>query len=224
MISRTLITTLSSLTLALAAASGAAGQAYGEAPAPAPEPAYEPMPEPEPVKEIEFSLDRAPGIVASGCVPYASGKVKVASQGPVEVMDVYLSGLPKNTEFDLFVIQVPNFPFGLSWYQGDMETDEYGNAYAQFIGRFNIETFIVAPNVAPAPQVHAEPIADAKENPATAPVHTFHLGLWFDSPVDAAYAGCPDIVTPFNGEHNAGTQVLNTASFPNEAGPLSQLQ
>lgn len=30
-------------------------------------------------------------------------------------------GLPKNTDFDTFVIQAPNFPFGVSWYQGDLQ-------------------------------------------------------------------------------------------------------
>ncbi|HKU44730.1 MAG TPA: hypothetical protein VJR89_41505 [Polyangiales bacterium] len=212
---RNLIRTLASALFALATHGVAAAQYYPD-PAPAPAPA-------EPT-EITFALDRSPGIVQAGCVPYASGKVTVTSQGPVEVMDVWLSGLPSETEFDFFVIQLPNFPFGMSWYQGDMKTDAYGNAHGQFIGRFNIETFIVAPGVGPAPVVHYDPIADAAENPQTAPVHTFHLGLWFNSPADASKAGCPDAVTPFNGEHNAGVQVLNTASFPNEAGPLSQLK
>jgi hypothetical protein len=31
-------------------------------------------------------------------------------------------------------------------------------------------------------------------------------------------------VTPFNGEHDAGIQVLNTANFPEEAGPLRNLK
>jgi hypothetical protein len=55
-------------------------------------------------------------------------------------------------------------------------------------------------------------------------VHTFHLGLWFNSPEDAAQAGCSDTVTPFNGEHNAGVQVLNTSNFAKEDGPLGRLQ
>lgn len=217
---RSLIASLHSLALVLAAASGAAAQ-YGE-PAPAP---ADPAPAPAPAANdsIEFNMQRSPGIVNAGCLPYANAYVKVVSQGPVEVMDVYVEGLPAKTEFDFFVIQVPNAPFGLAWYQGDIETDEYGNGHGQFIGRFNIETFIVATGVAPAPLVHSEPIADAIENPATAPIHTFHLGLWFNSPEDAKNAGCPDGLTPFNGEHNAGVQVLNTAQFANEAGPLSQL-
>jgi hypothetical protein len=174
---------------------------------------------------IEFHLDRSPGIVQTeGCLPYAAGKVRVTARGPVEVMDVELEGLPPNIELDAFVIQVPNFPFGMSWYQGDIETDGYGKAKAQFIGRFNVETFVIAPGVAPAPVVHHEPTQDAAENPVTAPIHTFHIGIWFNSPDDARAAGCPAAVTPFNGEHNAGVQVFNTASFPDHAGPLSQLK
>jgi len=30
-------------------------------------------------------------------------------------------------------------------------------------------------------------------------------------------------VTPFNGEHNAGIQVLNTSNFPDDFGPLRQV-
>jgi hypothetical protein len=67
------------------------------------------------------------------------------------------------------------------------------------------------------------PFPDAAENPATNPVHTFHLGLWFNSPDDAAAAGCPDDVTPFNGDHTAGIQALSTRNFPDDQGPLRQL-
>ena len=65
---------------------------------------------------------------------------------------------------------------------------------------------------------------DATLNPATGPIHTYHLGLWFNSPQDAAKAGCPGGVTPFNGEHNAGIQVLNTSNFPNLQGPLLKVK
>jgi hypothetical protein len=55
----------------------------------------------------------------------------------------------------------------------------------------------------------------------------YHLGLWFNSPADAFAAGCqasPTATTPFNGEHNAGTQVLSTRNFPNDHGPLRDVQ
>ena len=52
----------------------------------------------------------------------------------------------------------------------------------------------------------------------------YHLGIWFDSPFAALSAGCPATVTPFNGEHNAGVQVLNTSNYANDQGPLRQIQ
>ena len=174
--------------------------------------------------EIDFQMVRSAAATNAGCLPDASADVQVRSLGPVEKMRVRVKGLPPNTEFDFFVIQVPNAPFGLSWYQGDIETNRHGNGTGTFIGRFNIETFIVAPGSAAAPVVHDQPpFPDASRNPATAPVHTFHLGLWFNSPADAAAAGCPSTVTPFNGDHTAGIQVLSTRNFPDDQGPLRQL-
>src|SRR5262249_43484616 len=54
------------------------------------------------------------------CLLHARAQVRVTSIGPVEEMDVDVSGLPPNTDFDFFVIQVPKGPFGLAWYQGDI--------------------------------------------------------------------------------------------------------
>jgi hypothetical protein len=175
-------------------------------------------------KALRFDMVRSAGVVNAGCLPNGSAKVRIKSKGSVEIMDVIVKGLPPNTNFDFFVIQAPNPPFGLSWYQGDIKTNDQGFGYQRFIGRFNEETFIVAPGSTSAPVVHnSPPFPDATTNPPTAPVHTFHLGLWFNSPEDASKAGCPNAVTPFNGEHNAGIQVLNTSNFPGE-GPLFQVK
>jgi hypothetical protein len=170
---------------------------------------------------IRFLMKRSATAVATGCLPDATATVSVKSLGEVEIMSVEAKGLPPNTGFDLFVIQLPNAPFGLSWYQGDMESDPFGRAQGTFIGRFNEETFIVAPGVGGAPKLHN---TDATANPATAPIHTFHIGLWFNSPTDAANAGCGGAVTPFNGEHHAGVQVLSTNQFPANQGPLIRLK
>jgi hypothetical protein len=173
---------------------------------------------------IDFRMVRSATAELAGCLPDARAHVSVTSSGPVETMRVHVSGLPASTEFDFFIIQVPNAPFGLSWYQGDIDTNSLGVGDGKFVGRFSIETFIVAPGVAPAPVVHPQPpFPDANSNPATAPVHTYHLGLWFNSPLDAAAAGCPDTTTPFNGAHNAGVQALSTRNFPIRHGPLRQL-
>lgn len=172
------------------------------------------------VRPLEFPMVRAAKVVASRCLPNATARVAIQRGGPVEVMDVNVAGLPSNTEFDFFVIQKPGAPFGMAWYQGDIETDQNGEGHARFIGRFNEETFIVAQGAVPAPLVHNNAFPDASPNPVTNPIHTFHLGLWFNSSLDASKAGCPADVTPFNGEHNAGIQVFNTSNFPDLQGPL----
>ena len=175
---------------------------------------------------IDFSMVRSTGAGAANCIPNAHAAVRVTSLGPVEVMTVDIGGLPPKIELDLFVIQIPNAPFGLAWYQVDIETDANGEGHQLFVGRFNIETFIVAqpPGGQPAPVVFNQPpFPDASANPATEPIHTYHLGLWFGSPQAAQAAGCPNTVTRFNGEHKAGIQALSTRNFPTLQGPLRQL-
>jgi hypothetical protein len=171
----------------------------------------------------EFKFDL---VSSAAFLPKAHGRVKIESVGSVEIMSVTVWGLPPNTDFDFFVTQVPKAPFGLSWYQGDIETNRFGVGFERFVGRFNEETFIVAPGPAPAPTPHtAPPFPDASSNLPTPPVHTYHLGLWFNSPKDAEKAGGkPNVVTPFNGEHNAGVQVLNSSNFPDTAGPLFHIK
>jgi hypothetical protein len=173
---------------------------------------------------VHFNLVRSAGVIKAGCLSKAKAQVTIESDGPVEEMRVVAFGLPANTDFDFFIIQVPNTPFGLSWYQGDIETNRLGIGLGRFIGRFNIETFIVAPGSADSPIVFENAFPDASLNPPTGPIHTYHLGLWFNDPADATKAGCPGNVTPFNGEHDAGIQVLNSSNFPDAAGPLFNLK
>jgi hypothetical protein len=88
-----------------------------------------------------FPLIVSPG--ARTCLRNAHAQVDIISQTPdgqAEDMFIVAIGLPANTGFDFFVIQVPNAPFGLSWYQGDMQTDSGGIATQHFRGRFSIET------------------------------------------------------------------------------------
>jgi hypothetical protein len=171
-----------------------------------------------------FSMVRSTGAQNAGCIPNAKGRVTINSVGNAENLHVEVSDLPPNTDFDVFVIQLPNAPFGLSWYQGDLKTDSLGKGVADFAGRFSIETFIVAPGSGPSPVVfNNPPFPDASSNPATGPVHTYHLGVWFDSPTAAGAAGCGSGPTPFNGQHNAGLQALSTRNFANATGPLMQI-
>jgi hypothetical protein len=169
-----------------------------------------------------------PLVVSSGaasCLPNATGTATVTSLGTVENLHVEVKGLPAKTDFDFFIIQVPNKPFGLSWYQGDIETDSKGAGVGDFTGRFNKETFIIAQGTAGAPVVFKNtPFPDVNTNPVTGPVHTYHVGLWFNSPADAAKAGCASTETPFNGEHNAGIQVINSSNFGDLTGPLRNIE
>jgi hypothetical protein len=180
------------------------------------------------VDSTSFRMVRSSNAVTNDCLEGANGKVTINSLGPVEAMKVELNNLPPNKEFDLFVIQQPNAPFGISWYQGDLVTDADGHAQQRFVGRFSIETFTVAPGSVPAPVVHNDPpFPDASTNPAFAPVHQYHQGLWFGTAGAAKTAGCTGdqlVHTPFNGVHDAGVQALSTRQFDALNGPLRQIQ
>jgi hypothetical protein len=159
-----------------------------------------------------FNMIPSPGIKA--CLPKAGGRVTITPSSLNDLMTVSVSGLAPSTDYDLFVIEIPNKPFGISWYQSDLQTDSHGNGSVSVRGVFDKETFSVSP--ANSPTV------------SFAPTHQYHLGLWFNDPNVPFNLGCEPgqsspIVTPFNGEQHAGIQVLNTANFPNNAGPLSHV-
>jgi hypothetical protein len=137
------------------------------------------------------------------CLPsIAHARVTISDLGPVQNLHLEVFSLPPNTSFTTFVIQHPNKPFGLGWYQGDIETDGHGRGVADFRGIFDDETFIVSDS----------------------PVQMDHLGIWFADPNDAVKAGCAATVTPFDGDHAAGIQVLNTGNFADDKGPLLNLK
>jgi hypothetical protein len=173
----------------------------------------------EPVTTITFPLTVSAG--AKNCLHKAEGTVTVHTLGVVENLDAVIEGLPPNTDFVIFNIQVPNKPFGLAWYNGDILTDAKGVGATHLVGRFNIGTFILSPGAVPSPQVFPD---NSKTGMTVAPVQIYHIGIWFNSPHDAAKAGCSSTVTPFTSNHQAGIQVLNTATFPDNAGPLLQLK
>jgi hypothetical protein len=159
---------------------------------------------------FSFALVPSPGIAS--CLPHAGGRVTITPGALNDTMAISVHGMPRRSGFDLFVIQQPNKPFGVSWYQTDVQADARGNGFAVVRGIFDAETFSVSPG----------------GTTTFAPTHQFHLGLWFDNPQTPFKLGCEPgaaapIVTPFNGEQHAGIQVLNTAQFPVNAGPLSRV-
>ena len=152
-----------------------------------------------------FQMVKSAGAVS--CLdPKAHGRVSISDLGRVQNMHVEVFSLPPNTDFTLFVINTPNAPFTPAWYQGDLTTDALGNGVVDVTGIFSNETFILNPGT-----------------PAV-PVELHHLGLWFADAIQAGNAGCPATPTPFDGDHTAGIQVLNTSNFAPGKGPLGRIQ
>ena len=58
------------------------------------------------------SFSMVPSTAAAGCLPDATAQSRSTRLVRFEIMDVSVDGLPANTDFDFFVIQVPNAPFG----------------------------------------------------------------------------------------------------------------
>jgi hypothetical protein len=148
----------------------------------------------------------------SACLPKAGGHVTITPGALNDTMTVSLHGMPANAGFDLFVIQQLTAPFGISWYQSDIQANANGFGGATVKGIFDAETFSVSPG----------------GTTTFAPTHQYHLGVWFNDPNVPFNLGCEPgatspAVTPFNGEQNAGIQVVNTAQFPVNAGPLSHV-
>ncbi len=173
-----------------------------------------------------FGMVRSTAATNAGCLPNATGDVRIVQHPENETMTVRVSGLPRDTGFDLFVIQTPDAPFGAAWYQSDLETTGGGSGSVTVQGRFNHETFSMSQG---GPANGSDPLqglagpAVKDTNVKFRPTSQFHLGLWFNSPEDAAKAGCPGTVTPFNGEQHAGIQVLSTRNAPVDHGPLENI-
>ena len=175
---------------------------------------------------FSFPLSLSAGLQ---CLPEAFGNVTLNSLGIVEEMHIQVNNMPANTDFDVFVIQQPNAPFGLAWYEGDLLTDAGGSGVTDLIGRFSFGSFIVAPGSTAAPVTQtAGPFPDASTNLGKeGPVQLYHVGIWFDSAQEAQKLGCTSslVVTPFNSGHQAGIQVLNSANPAFKAiGPLGHFK
>jgi hypothetical protein len=169
-----------------------------------------------------FKMVRSEAAVDNDCLKGATAHVDVrTTPTDNQIMDVTLNHAPKNTEFELFVTQQPNSPFGISWYQADFTTNKEGQGEVRARGIFSEELFVFAPGVVKAPQVDDQ---DAEKNPKFKPVHTLHLGLWFGDPKDAKEAGCSGKVTQFDGDHEAGIQAFSTRNFPDLKGPLGKIK
>jgi hypothetical protein len=122
-------------------------------------------------------------------MPRASGRVTITGNAQNDVMGISLHDVAPRTTFAAFILQEPRKPFGLAWYQTDVDTGARGNGSPTVQGVFNRETFSLSVGGPTA---------------TFAPTRLFHIGLWFDD-VDLPFElGCEPgastpVVTPSTG-------------------------
>ena len=71
----------------------------------------------------------------AACVPHAKVTVKVNLQTDrlgYHIVTVDATGLPKNRDFTVFLLQQAAAPFGAAEYIGDVTSDYYGRAHNEF--------------------------------------------------------------------------------------------
>ena len=147
--------------------------------------------------EVRFDLVPSSPAIAS-CLPYARAEVKVDLTTEAEGFDFFrirASGLVPNQAFTVFLIEQPGAPFGAAEYIGDFSTDEYGQGRGRF--RLIVEEAFASTLVG-KDRVRAE---------------LNHVGFWFADPAadDVCIPGGGP-VTPFDGDNEAGVQVMNSAN------------
>lgn len=131
------------------------------------------------------------------CFPHAKAKVKVDLTTDAIGKDKFTidaSGLKPTTDFTIFLIEKAGAPFGAVEYIGDMTTDQYGSAH-------NTLNLIVE-----------EAFAFNNETQVRAELNS--VGFWFADPQDdngCLGGGSP--VTQFDGDAEAGVQMMNTGTY-----------
>ena len=179
--------------------------------------------------EISFTLTPNPKFAQ--CLandplgPPPTAKVTVSRGTANDVMVVELRNFKPGSAFDLFTVERSNLKsdntinpdfknFGLAWYQSDIHVGSDGRAEA--VVKSILLDGIFGFDADPLP-------GSATGAPLVPPTHTFHVGIWFDGPQDAAACGFdPAKPTPFNSEHSAGPNAMISVPDPATGlGPLS---
>jgi hypothetical protein len=177
------------------------------------------------VNTFSLTFDMVPATPAiRACLPDAKGTVTIKKWEVNDELTLDVVGLARNTGYALFVLQMPGTPFGMAWYQSDLETDSNGEGSASVWGALNAKAF----SISPAQLTTRGQRGNAQTGAMFGAVNLYHLGLWFDDPQVPFRQGCEPgqkapVVTPFNSGQHAGIQVLNTSNFMNQPGPLSNV-
>jgi len=159
-----------------------------------------------PQRAFSFALVPSPGI-KSCCRTLAAGspssRVAERHHGGLDLR------MPANADFDLFVIQQPNKPFGVSWYQTDVTPTGTASATPTVRGVFRRRDVLRAPG---GTTTFGPTISTTWACGSTTPTSR---STWAASPTSRVTSRS---VTPFNGEQNAGIQVLKHRRVPGRRG------
>ncbi len=148
--------------------------------------------------EVRFDLVPSSPTIAQ-CFPNAKATVDVeleTDRKGFDEFEIKVSGLPAKTAYTVFLLEQPGAPFGAAEYIGDFFTDSKGRGKNEF--RLIVEEAFASTLVGGA-RVRAE---------------LGHVGFWFADPAgdDGCLGAGGGPVTPFDGDNEAGVQVMNSAN------------
>jgi hypothetical protein len=185
---RTTTTVLGVLAASAALAGGAVGQASARATTPT---AQVTAAAPANVLHLEPS-----SAALAACFPHAKAKVTTRLSTDAigkDTMTVRASGLRPKTAFTVFIIEKAAAPFGAVEYIGDITTDKRGAAENSFT--------LIAEE------------AFAFDNETQVRTELNSVGFWFaDSADDDGCLGDASPVTQFDGDAEAGVQMMNSGA------------
>jgi hypothetical protein len=132
----------------------------------------------------------------AACFPHAHAHVKVALTTDPKGKDTFTikaEGLKPRTDFTVFLIEKAGAPFGAAEYIGDFTTNRHGRASNTF--KLIVEE------------------AFAFNNATQTRTDLNSIGVWFADPKDDnGCLGAKSPVTGFDGDADAGVQMLNSGT------------
>jgi hypothetical protein len=151
-----------------------------------------------PFEVVELNLSPSSAQLAA-CMPDAHVTVTVRLTTDVRGFDVFhveADGLPPDTDFTVFLLEMAGAPFGAAEYIGDFTSDDQGRADNTF-------RLIVA-------EAFASTLVDGQRMR----VDLNQVGAWFADPAgdDFCFGPGGGAVTPFDGDNEAGVQAFNSAN------------
>jgi|tagenome__1003787_1003787.scaffolds.fasta_scaffold20256605_1 hypothetical protein len=147
---------------------------------------------------INFKLAPSSPAIAH-CLPHLQARVSVVLETDVvghDQFDIHARGLPAHEAFTVFLLSQPGTPFGAAEYIGDFSTNGAGRGS----GRFQL--------------IVQEAFSSTLVNGMRVRADLNHVGFWFADPAgdDVCFGHGGGAVTPFDGDNEAGVQVMNSAN------------